>query len=82
VSPPGAPHLLDHDDVRRHDLGMETFVIRLVRGGGGNLSGSGMEPGEVHGVLSRVIDGSEHPFGSSYELIELLQSPLSDQPEP
>ena len=60
---------------------METFVIRLVRGGGGNLAGSGMERGEVHGVLSRVMDGSEHPFGSSYELIELFQSPLSDQPE-
>ncbi|HWM20226.1 MAG TPA: hypothetical protein VNO51_11105 [Ilumatobacteraceae bacterium] len=52
---------------------METFVIRLVRGG--NLAGNGMERGEVHGVLSRVMDGSEHPFGSSYELIELLQSP-------
>jgi hypothetical protein len=53
---------------------METFVIRLVRGG--NLSADkGMERGEVHGVLSRVMDGSEHPFGSSYELIELLQSP-------
>jgi hypothetical protein len=51
---------------------VETFVIRLVRGG--NLAGSGMD-GEVHGVLSRVMDGSEHPFGSSYELIELLQSP-------
>jgi hypothetical protein len=50
---------------------VETFVIRLVRGG--NLAG--MERGEVHGVLSRVMDGSEHPFGSSYELIELLQSP-------
>jgi hypothetical protein len=49
---------------------VETFVIRLVRGG--NLAGS-MERGEVHGVLSRVMDGSEHPFGSSYELIELLQ---------
>jgi hypothetical protein len=33
-----------------------------------------MERSEVHGVLSRVMDGSEHPFGSSYELIELLQS--------
>ena len=33
-----------------------------------------MERSEVHGVLSRVLDGSEHPFGSSYELIELLQS--------
>jgi hypothetical protein len=52
---------------------METFVIRLVRSG--NLSADkGMERGEVHGVLSRVMDGSEHPFGSSYELIELLQS--------
>jgi hypothetical protein len=53
---------------------METFVIRLVRSG--SLSADkGMERGEVHGVLSRVMDGSEHPFGSSYELIELLQSP-------
>ena len=52
---------------------METFVIRLARGG--NLSADeGMERGEVHGVLSRVMDGSEHPFGSSFELIELLQS--------
>ena len=58
---------------------METFVIRLVRGG--NLAGSGMERGEVHGVLSRVMDGSEHPFGSSYELIELLQSPPEEQHE-
>jgi hypothetical protein len=53
---------------------METFVIRLVRSG--DLSADkGMGRGEVHGVLSRVMDGSEHPFGSSYELIELLQSP-------
>jgi hypothetical protein len=51
---------------------METFVIRLVRGGT-LAGGGGMERGEVHGVLSRVMDGSEHPFGSSYELIELLQ---------
>jgi hypothetical protein len=57
---------------------VETFVIRLVRGG--NLAG--MERGEVHGVLSRVMDGSEHPFGSSYELIELLQSPPAGEPEP
>ncbi len=55
---------------------METFVIRLVRGGT-LAGGGGMERGEVHGVLSRVMDGSEHPFGSSYELIELLQSPPS-----
>ena len=62
---------------------METFVIRLVRGG--NLAGGGMERGEVHGVLSRVMDGSEHPFGSSYELIELLQStagPVRSTDEP
>ena len=58
---------------------METFVIRLVRGGT-LTGGGGMERGEVHGVLSRVMDGSEHPFGSSYELIELLQS-TPDQPE-
>jgi hypothetical protein len=59
---------------------VETFVIRLVRGG--NLAGgSGMERGEVHGVLSRVMDGSEHPFGSSYELIELLQAPAPSGPD-
>ena len=42
--------------------------------------GGGMEFGEVHGVLSRVMDGSEHPFGSSYELIELLQSTPDVEP--
>ena len=62
-----------HPNRPEQDRFVETFVIRLVRGG--NLAGSGMEHGEVHGVLSRVMDGSEHPFGSSYELIELLQSP-------
>jgi hypothetical protein len=56
-----------------HDDHVETFVIRLVRGGAG--AGSDLERGEVHGVLSRVMDGSEHPFGSSFELIELLQAP-------
>ena len=54
-------------------------MIRLVRSGS-LAGGGGMERGEVHGVLSRVMDGSEHPFGSSYELIELLQS-TPDQPE-
>jgi hypothetical protein len=61
---------------------METFVIRLVRGGAMAGDGTGgTAGGEVHGVLSRVMDGSEHPFGSSYELIELLQSPPADQHE-
>ena len=51
-------------------------MIRLVRGGT-LAGGGGMERGEVHGVLSRVMDGSEHPFGSSYELIErtMLKGP-------
>jgi hypothetical protein len=51
---------------------VETFVIRLVRGG--TAADSDTYRGEVHGVLSRVMDGSEHPFGSSFELIELLQA--------
>jgi hypothetical protein len=53
---------------------VETFVIRLVRGGtkAGDTGGDG---GEVHGVLSRVMDGSEFKFRSGSELIELLQSP-------
>jgi hypothetical protein len=59
---------------------METFVIRLVRSGT-LAGGGGMEFGEVHGVLSRVMDGSEHPFGSSFELIELLQSTPDVEPE-
>lgn len=52
---------------------VETYVVRVLRADDG-------DDHEVHGVVRRVVDGTDHRFASADELVDVLR--LGDQAEP